>query len=197
MKTILNVSLALTSAQDFALTITLVVFVLLTALLAAFIIMLFAWKRFRDFFFADKKKKEKQPRTKTAKSQKAEPNRAQNRVQAPANSSAKIAKTRASSEYRIDDCCDGVPTVPLNGTTELHVPPAATAPKAVKRTDTTLDKIPTVVIGAPKTTDRTAAASSKKQAGATSKTSPVKNPAANRASGKTPTSETTAKKGGK
>ncbi|MCH5162206.1 MAG: hypothetical protein J1G38_01805 [Clostridiales bacterium] len=114
-------SAALLCAEASGVTIALVVFVMLTALLLAFIIMLFTWKRFRDFFFIKDEKQQEAPDA-------SEKNKAK-------------SKPRKTDVGASDD---GIPTVPLDGANEVA---PAKAPKKQKKADTALDRVPTVVIG--------------------------------------------------
>ena len=110
-------STELLCVQTNGVTIALVVFVMLTALLLAFVIMLFTWKRFRDFFFKDEKASKKQRK-------------------------AADKQNNAKSSARKSDDDNGVPTVPLDSAAEL-----TQKSNKSKKSDTALDRVPTVIIG--------------------------------------------------
>lgn len=152
------------------LTTALVVFVILSVLLTVFVVMMFANKKFRAFFFRtdandDKPKKEKRAKpSKAKKPDSASPT--PRREVAPRG--RKKREQAASAQY-----LDEVPTVPLGGfssaaddtdvmrrTSDAYINMAVSSVKRspsknqAKASDT-LDKIPTVVI--PQTTPQAAA----------------------------------------
>lgn len=131
----------LLSAQNNGVTIALVVFVMLTALLLAFIIMLFAWKRFRDFFFSDGKA-DKEAKT-PDKSDKNKPR-----------------KSARKTSGGTDNVHDGIPTVPIDNIGDT---PAPIEKKRVKKSKSALDKVPTVIIGNT-VAEKTETSASKKSA---------------------------------
>ena len=122
-------------STDLGVVVSLVVFVILTAFLLTFIILLFAWKRFRNLFFGTKKKKKQKQ---TQQIEQSEASAKQNKTPAE-----RPARKKANSYYY-----GGVLTVPL----DVNDFPAQTEQKKpTKHVNATFGKIPTVVIKTPKT----------------------------------------------
>lgn len=136
--TVLNTQIASFIGAELGIVVSLVVFVLLTAILLTFIILLFAWKRFRNLFFGSKRKSKPKKQTE------------QNKQPAPAAKGGK-AQAERSSKKAANYYDDGVPTVPLD------IPDDFGSERKNTKRDITLDDIHTVVIKTPKAEDQAAA----------------------------------------
>ncbi len=149
--------------------IALAVFVVLTVLLLAFVILLFALPKFRAFFFRDREDRTEKPAEKRPR-KKQDRRPSPERTRQGARTAKKPAKKNASSGANIP-YIDSVPTVPLGGSTtpttgdediirrtndayvemtvaavERSHPTPHTAAAARTTRSNTFDSIPTVVI---------------------------------------------------
>lgn len=126
-----------------AIYVVLTVFITISVLSITFIVLLFTVKGFRDLFF----KPEKTKRTSRSKSSEAAPRAsAQNKRESRSNGASTSDYSKTRSRKANDYDADGVPTIPLGGMIDDgHYTPRTKG--TVKSEPTTLDNIPTVVIG--------------------------------------------------
>ncbi len=136
------------------LTVALVIFIMLTVLLAAFVIMLFVWKRFRDFFFDDSQKEKRRAQSKSRTNARRNAKTAKRTSASNRSAARKQPESHNDYSHNAFDYYDGgVPTVPLDGSSEsVHETPDRHA--RAKHSEETLEKIPTVVIPTPITHER-------------------------------------------
>ncbi len=147
--------------REISLIVALVIFIVLSVLLAAFVIMLFANKKFRAFFFGTngEERKSAKPKRTRSRADKSSSNKKQPSPRRPAMSNLRQKREQAAA-----DCLDEVPTVPLGGfstvdddpdimrrTSDAYINMSVSSAKRAsaknrESVSDTLDKVPTFVI---------------------------------------------------